>query len=221
MIDTYSVPLTNLVKEFDLTVEFASTDYHSIRLTVEDVSRPGIQLAGYFDHFDPMRLQVLGNVEMSYLYRLSDQARATILDRLFSYKFPALLITRNLSLSPQFLEMAKKHNVTLLRSVTIECWACSHWGRVFFKRLFLRKSLENCDDISMLKPQKVTGYFADNELFALYDTYARFERMKKDVADGNVLTAEEIINRRVHDTTAYNGAKFSFKGKRFLKKIKK
>ena len=116
MIDTYSVPLTNLVKEFDLTVEFASTDYHSIRLTVEDVSRPGIQLAGYFDHFDPMRLQVLGNVEMSYLYRLSDQARATILDRLFSYKFPALLITRNLSLSPQFLEMAKKHNVTLLRS---------------------------------------------------------------------------------------------------------
>ena len=83
MIDTYSVLLTNLVKEFDLTVGFASTDFESIRLTVEDVSRPGIQLAGYFDHFDPMRLQVLGNVEMSYLSRLSDQARASVLDRLF------------------------------------------------------------------------------------------------------------------------------------------
>ncbi len=117
MIDTYSVPLSDLVKEFDLMVEFASTDYDSIRLTVEDVSRPGIQLAGYFDHFDPMRLQVLGNVEMSYLARLTDQARASILDRLFSYKFPALLITRNISPSPQFLEMAKKHNVTLLRSM--------------------------------------------------------------------------------------------------------
>ena len=117
MIDTYSVALTDLVKEFDLQVEFASTDYHSIRLTVEDVSRPGIQLAGYFDHFDPMRLQVLGNVEMSYLYRLSDQARAAVLDRLFSYKFPALLITRNLTPGPQLLNMAKKHNVTLLRSV--------------------------------------------------------------------------------------------------------
>lgn len=117
MIDTYSVPLSDLVKEFDLMIEFASTDYDSIRLTVEDVSRPGIQLAGYFDHFDPMRLQVLGNVEMSYLARLSDQSRASILDRLFSYKFPALLITRNISPSPQFLEMAKKHNVTLLRSI--------------------------------------------------------------------------------------------------------
>ena len=116
MIDTYSVPLSDLVKEFDLIVEFASTDYDSIRLTVEDVSRPGIQLAGFFDHFDPMRLQVLGNVEMSYLARLSDKARASILDQLFSYKFPALLITRNISPNPQCIEMAKKHNITLLRS---------------------------------------------------------------------------------------------------------
>ncbi|MBR4290991.1 MAG: HPr(Ser) kinase/phosphatase [Oscillospiraceae bacterium] len=116
MIDTYSVPLSDLVKEFDLQVEFASTDYDFIRLTVEDVSRPGIQLAGYFDHFDPMRLQVLGNVEMSYLSRLSEQAHASILDRLFSYKFPALLISRNIPPSPQCLQMAKKHNVTLLRS---------------------------------------------------------------------------------------------------------
>lgn len=117
MIDTYSVALSDLVKEFNLQVEFASTDYDSIRLTVEDVSRPGIQLAGYFDHFDPMRLQVLGNVEMSYLSRLSDSARALVLDRLLSYKFPALLITRNIDPHPQCLEMAKKHNVTLLRSV--------------------------------------------------------------------------------------------------------
>ena len=71
MVDTYSVALSDLVKEFDLEVEFASTDFDSIRLTVEDVSRPGIQLAGYFDHFDPMRLQVLGNVEMSYLEKQS------------------------------------------------------------------------------------------------------------------------------------------------------
>ena len=116
MTDTYSVALSDLVKEFDLIVEFASTDYDSIRLTVEDVSRPGIQLAGYFDHFDPMRLQVLGNVEMSYLARLSDDSRASTLDRLFSYKFPALLITRNNIPDPQCIEMAKKHNVTLLRS---------------------------------------------------------------------------------------------------------
>ena len=116
MIETYSVPLTTIVNEFDLKVEFASTDYESIRLTVEDVARPGMQLAGYFDHFEPMRLQVLGNVEMSYLAKLSPADRSKIFDRLFSYKFPALLITRNIAPSEQCMEMAKKHNVTVLRS---------------------------------------------------------------------------------------------------------
>lgn len=116
MTNTYSVPLTTIVEEFDLIVEYASTDYESIRLTVEDVARPGLQLAGYFEHFEPMRLQVFGNVEMSYLERMEPADRAKSLDRLFSYKFPALLITRNNIPGAACLEMAEKHNVTLLRS---------------------------------------------------------------------------------------------------------
>ena len=46
MIDTYSVPLTTIVEEFHMQVEFAATAYESIRITVEDVARPGLQLAG-------------------------------------------------------------------------------------------------------------------------------------------------------------------------------
>ena len=116
MIETYSIPLTTVVKEFDLEVVFAATDYKSIRLTVPDVARPGLQLAGYYDHFEPMRLQILGNAEVSYLSKLSSADRTAIYDRLFSYKFPALLLSRNGVPSPECLTMAKKHNVTLLRS---------------------------------------------------------------------------------------------------------
>lgn len=116
MYDVYSVPLTTLVNEFHLEVAYAATDYEKIRLTVVDVARPGLQLAGYYDHFEPMRLQVMGNVETSYLQKLSQQERAVTFDRLFSYKFPALLIARGLQPDPQCLEMAKKHNVTLLRT---------------------------------------------------------------------------------------------------------
>ena len=112
----YSVPLSELVDEFQLEVVYAASDYESIRLTVEDVARPGLQLAGYFDHFEPMRLQVMGNVEISYLQKLDPTERTIIFDRLFSYKFPALLIARNMPPDPQCLEMAKKHNITLLRS---------------------------------------------------------------------------------------------------------
>ena len=112
----YSVALTELVKEFNLEVVYASTDYESIRLTVEDVSRPGLQLAGYFDHFEPMRLQILGNVEVSYIQKETPQERAAIFDQFFSYKPPSLLYARNFPVDPQCLEMARKHSITILRS---------------------------------------------------------------------------------------------------------
>ena len=116
MIDTYSVSLQQLVKEFHLEVAYASTDFASIRITVEDVARPGLQLAGYFDHYEPMRLQVMGNVEMSYVSKFTPADRSAIFDRLFAYKFPALLIARDLPPHVEMLEMAKKHNITILRT---------------------------------------------------------------------------------------------------------
>ena len=116
MFHMSSVPLKTLVEEFQLEVAYAATDYERIRLTVEDVARPGLQLAGYFDHFEPMRLQVMGNVETSYLQKLTQQERKVTFDRLFSYKFPALLICRDIPVDPECMEMAAKHNITVLRS---------------------------------------------------------------------------------------------------------
>ena len=114
MIAMNSVLLSTLVKDFGLEVIFASTDYDKVSLTVEDVSRPGLQIAGYFDHFEPMRLQVLGNAEASYIDIMKDGEKRSAFDRLFSYKFPALLVARGIPVDPICLEMAKKHNVTIL-----------------------------------------------------------------------------------------------------------
>ena len=116
MIDTYSVPLSQIVKEFQLEIAYPATDFESIRITVEDVARPGLQLAGYFEHFEPMRLHVMGNVEISYVTKMSAGERSAIFDRLFSYKFPALIIARGLHPCPEMLQMAKKHNITILLS---------------------------------------------------------------------------------------------------------
>ena len=115
MLDIYSVPLTQLVEEFQLSVVCRSTDYESICVTVEDVSRPGLQLAGYFDYFEPMRLQILGNVEMSYLKKISTDQRRSVFDRLFSFKIPALIVSRNMEPDAICLEMARKHDITVLR----------------------------------------------------------------------------------------------------------
>ncbi len=116
MTELHSVLLTKLVEEFDLEVAYAAPDFASVRLTVEDVARPGLQLAGYFDHFEPMRLQVMGNAEISYLRKHTPQQCQEIFDRLFSYKFPALLLARDFRPEEACLSMAQKHGVTVLCS---------------------------------------------------------------------------------------------------------
>ena len=111
MKNIYTVPLTQLVEEAGLSVCYRASDYEKIRITVEDVSRPGLPMAGFFDHFEPMRLQVMGTVEMSYLDKLS-----SVFDRFFSYKIPALIIARGNMPHPECLEQAQKYDVTILLS---------------------------------------------------------------------------------------------------------
>ena len=116
MIDTYSVALTTLVEEFHLNILHRASDYSSVRLTVEDVARPGLQLTGFFDHYEPMRLQIMGNVEISYMAKQTEEERSRIYDRLFSYRFPAMLIARGLQPDEQLMTFAQKHDVTVLSS---------------------------------------------------------------------------------------------------------
>ncbi len=116
MGENYWVPLSRLVRDFQLQVAYASSDFDTIQLTVEDLSRPGLQLTGFFNHFEPLRLQVMGNAEMSYLENQNAQAREMMFDRLFSHRFPALLYARGFEPHAECLAMARKHNITILRS---------------------------------------------------------------------------------------------------------
>ena len=114
MANTYTVLLSELVSEFNLDFFYKSTDFDKIRVTVDDISRPGLHLAGFFDHYEPMRVYVCGTVEVAYLQKLSSEERSIIFDHFLSYMCPALIFSRGFQPTPECLEMAKKYNVTVL-----------------------------------------------------------------------------------------------------------
>ena len=58
MANIYSIPLSDIVSEFNLDFFYKSSDFDKIHVTVDEVSRPGLHLAGFFDHFEPMRNDV-------------------------------------------------------------------------------------------------------------------------------------------------------------------
>ena len=127
MLDNHTIALKTLVEAFRLEVVFAATDYEAIRLTVADVARPGLQLAGYLDHFEPMRLQVIGNVESSYLDKMTAAERLMVYDRLFTYKIPALIAARGLVPGPSAWRWR--------RSITSPCCVAGRLPVPLFPRL--------------------------------------------------------------------------------------
>ncbi len=108
----------------------------------------------------------------------------------------------------------------LLRSVTTDTYACSHFGRVFFNQSYSPKQLESANDIGMLKPIATTGYLATDGLYSLYDTHARFKRLSKEVEEGKTLSVDEIIARKSNDY-AYSYVNLSRKGRRFFRRRNK
>ena len=110
------VLLSELVDELGLEIVFRSEDYEHIRLKVEDLARPGLQLGGFLEHFEPSRLQVMGNAEVSYLAGLSPEERLRGYERIFAYKFPAMIFARALPVDEQCMQVAQKYSVPVLRS---------------------------------------------------------------------------------------------------------
>ena len=71
-------------------------------------------MAGYFEHFDATRLQIIGFVEYTYMESLSEERKADIYDELMSYDIPCIVFCRELKPDPIFLETAVKHQVPVL-----------------------------------------------------------------------------------------------------------
>ena len=116
MESLYSVKLTRLVEDFHLEVLRKGKGYEKYLVRTQDVNRPGLQLIGFFDYFDPLRLQVLGKVEHTFLEGASSEERRRVFEQFMSYDIPALIITREMEPFPECMEMAEKYDRTILRS---------------------------------------------------------------------------------------------------------
>ena len=115
-----------LAEYFHMEILCKGSDYDTCVITVSDVFRPSLQLVGFYDYFDTKRLLILGKSEMRFLSRMTAEERTRVFNRLMSYSFPALIISRNLEVFGELLEMAQKHGRTLLRTGSDTVDATSH-----------------------------------------------------------------------------------------------
>ena len=118
--------ISRFAEVFNLEILNRASDFDSTLLTVVDVNRPGLQFQGFFDYFDPQRLQVIGKAEFEFLRMMEPKERKRRFDNLFMYDIPALVIARGLDCFPECLESACEHDKTLLRSSEMTVKFTSH-----------------------------------------------------------------------------------------------
>lgn len=115
-VSMYTVELVKLIEKMNL--ENCTPDIYikNIKISQPDVNRPALQLAGFFDHFDSERVQVIGHVEHAYMERMDKEQRVQILSKLMDYHVPCLVFSRNLEVSESFIELATAKGVPILRT---------------------------------------------------------------------------------------------------------
>ena len=120
---TFNVSLKTLTERVSLEVVYTPKELDQINVEIAEVNRPGLFLAGYYDYFDKLRLQIMGLAEMNFLSGLSAEKRYEALEQLFRQQPPAVIVGRSEELEPfpEMLELAKKHSVALLRSNETTC----------------------------------------------------------------------------------------------------
>ena len=109
-----SIKLEQIIEKMKLINLTPELDISKIKITQPDINRPALQLAGYFEHFEATRLQVVGFVEYSYMEGLPRERQKEIYTKFISSEIPAIVFCRELKPDALFLETAVANKVPIL-----------------------------------------------------------------------------------------------------------
>lgn len=114
-----SVKLNDMVNDLKLKLLTNEIEYGDIDIVSKDVNRPGIQLSGYMEFYDPTRVQILGYVEVMYLSKLNEDKKINIYTDLMSLGAPCFIFCRNLMPDAMFLEIATKKGIPVFSTADV------------------------------------------------------------------------------------------------------
>ncbi len=116
MKSNFTVSLTKIIKEFSLEILYTPENISELLISTNEVNRPGLQMAGYFEFFDENRIQIIGKTEESYLANLEPEEAELRMREYFAHKPSAVVVCRDLSIGSKFVKFAKEFSVPLFRT---------------------------------------------------------------------------------------------------------
>ena len=137
----YSVKLTAIAERFNLTNMTPELDISKIKIEQADVNRPALQFAGFFEHFDYSRIQLVGKVEDTYLKTQPRDQMVINCTRIFESGIPCLIYCRGMEVPEVFIELGRKYEVPVFSSEAVTMTLLASLTRYLMNELAPRISL--------------------------------------------------------------------------------
>ena len=114
MEELHTVSLERIIEEFSLTVAYLPDLPENILISNKHVNRPGLSLAGFYDHFEHTRIELIGKAEHLYLQKFTPAERLAHLRSFMSHNPACLIFSSALEIFPEALAAAEEYKVPLL-----------------------------------------------------------------------------------------------------------
>lgn len=112
----YTVSLETFIEKMKVENLVPDIEVADIEISQADINRPALQLAGFFDYFDHHRIQLIGQVEHTYMEKQGIEKSAEMMGKIMSYKVPGIVFCRGLSVPEEFMELSRQYGVPIMRS---------------------------------------------------------------------------------------------------------
>ena len=83
-------------------------------IAISDISRPGLEMAGYFTHYPANRVQLLGKTELSFYDMLLPHERIERMKKLCSPETPAIIISHDMKVPEELKIASNEEHVPVL-----------------------------------------------------------------------------------------------------------
>ncbi|MGT2895263.1 HPr(Ser) kinase/phosphatase [Streptococcus entericus] len=110
-----TVTVKMLADKVKLKVIYGTPELLEKTITTADISRPGLEMTGYFDYYTSERVQLIGMKEWSYMMTMTSQNRYAVLCQMFQQETPALVVARDLEIPKEMLQAAEEEGVAILQ----------------------------------------------------------------------------------------------------------
>lgn len=188
----YGVTIQALADKMKLKNMTPEIDLEQIVLSHPDVNRPALQLAGFYDHFDRERVQIIGYVEQEYINQMDHDTKLQRYEKLVSSKIPCLVYSRSQEPDEDMLALCNYYDVPCLVSETTTSELMSEVIR------WLKVKLAPCITIHGV----LVDVFGEGVLIMGESGIGKSEAALELIKRGHRLVSDDVVElRKVSDDT--------------------